>query len=210
MTNLYIARHGQTEWNMKKQIQGWKDSQLTSMGVQQAQVLGKRMHHVPLHVIYTSSSGRAYQTATQLVGERQIEIMKTDALREISFGMWEGKKWSEMEALYPKELEIMTDHPDQFEAIVTQGETFFEVQERIASFVHSTLEKHKGENLLFVTHSITIKVLVNYFRGGVLKYLWEGPDSHWASLYHLSFKEDQVKILFEDEEIGTYPYHFAT
>lgn len=61
------------------------------------------------------------------------------------------------------------------------------------------LKNHSGENILLVSHAITIKVLVNYFRGGTLLTLWEGPDSHWA--YQLKFSEDSVQMLFEDEEI---------
>lgn len=203
---MSVVRHGQTEWNIKDYIQGWKDSPLTEKGIEQAKKLGERIAGIQISCIYSSSSGRAYQTAVHLRRNQEVQIVKTDKLREISLSAWEGRKWSEIEKLYPNELELMKNQPERFEAQETQGETFYDVQDRLSSFIEQLLKKHKNGNILLVTHSITMKVLVNYFRGTDMRQLWEGPDSHWASLYELRISRGQVTILFEGKEIGKYPW----
>ncbi|WP_424321672.1 hypothetical protein [Hazenella coriacea] len=52
-----------------------------------------------------------------------------------------------------------------------------------------------------VSHSITIKVIVNFFRSGSIETVWEGPDTHWASVYLIQCSPNGVTILFEDEKI---------
>jgi probable phosphoglycerate mutase len=95
----------------------------------------------------------------------------------------------------------MNEHPRHFKAKETKGETFFDMQRRLKSFIDQIFIQHAGQNILLVTHAIAIKVLINYFRGGNLQFLWDGPKIHWASLYTVSLKEGKTKILFNEEEI---------
>lgn len=203
-TILYLVRHGQTEWNVEKRIQGRLDSPLTELGRQQAKKLAQRIKHLPLQQIYSSSSKRAIDTALYLKEDRKIDLRKTDQLMEISLGKWEGRKWSDIDIECPTELEIMTNHPERFKAKETAGETFFKAQERLVSFVNQVRKDHVGESILLVSHALAIKVLINYFRGGTMGDLWEGPDSHWASLYQLHFSSKDVQILFAKENICGY------
>ncbi|MCH5586352.1 histidine phosphatase family protein [Shimazuella sp. AN120528] len=200
-TTIYIVRHGQTEWNLEGRLQGRLDSPLTDAGVEQAKQLAQRLQNISFHSIYSSSSNRAFSTALHLKKDREIEVNKSDHLMEMDFATWEGRKWSEIQDLFPEELLLMNEHPERFEAKETKGETFYDIQRRLASFIDKILKQHAGQNILLVSHSITIKVLINYLRGGNLKYLWDGPDIHWASLYEVCFTEDKTKIFFEEEEI---------
>jgi probable phosphoglycerate mutase len=165
-TTIYIVRHGQTEWNLEGRFQGRLDSPLTNAGVEQAKQLAQRLQNISFDSIYSSSSNRAFSTALHLRKDRAIEVNKSDHLMEMDFATWEGRKWSEIQDLYPKELLL----------------------------------------ILLVSHSITIKVLINYLRGANLKYLWEGPDILWASLYEICFTDDKTKIFFEGEEILPLQY----
>ncbi|WP_083964064.1 histidine phosphatase family protein [Shimazuella kribbensis] len=148
------------------------------------------------------SSNRAFSTALFLKGDREVDVVKSDSLMEMDFATWEGRKCSEIQDLFPEELLLMNEHPENFEAKETKGETFHDMQGRLASFINKVLKQHAGQNILLVSHSITIKVLINYLRGGDLKYLWDGPDIHWASLHQVCFEEDKTKIFFEGEEIS--------
>jgi phosphoserine phosphatase len=201
-TTIYIVRHGQTKWNLEGRLQGRLDSPLTEDGVEQAQQLAKRLRNITFNSIYSSSSNRAFSTALHLRKNRETEVIKSDNLMEMDFAIWEGRKWSEIQDLFPEELLLMNEHPERFEAKETKGETFHDMQSRLASFIDKILKQHAGQNILLVSHSITIKVLINYLRGGNLKYLWDGPDIHWASLYQVCFTEDKTKIFFEGEEIS--------
>jgi probable phosphoglycerate mutase len=205
-TTIYIVRHGQTEWNLEGRLQGRLDSPLTDAGVKQAKQLAQRLQNIPFDSIYSSSSNRAFSTALHLRKDRKMEVNKSDHLMEMDFSTWQGIKWSKIQDLFPEELLLMNEHPDSFEAKETKGETFHDMQRRLASFIDSILKQHAGQNILLVSHSITIKVLINYLRGGNLKYLWDGPDIHWASLYEVCFTEGKAKIFFEDEEILPLPH----
>jgi probable phosphoglycerate mutase len=90
-THLFLTRHGETIWNTKKMMQGWKDSPLTEKGIDQARKLANRLTDVTLDGIYSSTSNRAIATAEIIKGERSLKVMKLDSLRELSFGDWEGK-----------------------------------------------------------------------------------------------------------------------
>lgn len=201
ITNLYLVRHGQTQWNTENRLQGRLDSPLTETGIEQAKRLAERLHGIPFQCIYSSSSHRTLETASYLKGDREIDLIPTDALMEMGFGIWEGRKWSEIQDLYPTDLACINKQPEQYEAKESQGETLYDVENRTIPFLQQLLKKHEGANILVVSHSITIKVIVNFFRGGSIKTVWEGPDTHWASVYKIQCSPNGVTILFEDEEI---------
>lgn len=206
VTNLYLSRHGQTVWNIERRIQGRKDSPLTPLGIEQAKKLGDQLKQTPLQRIYASSSQRAWDTALYARGKRKVEIIKTNQLMEMDFGNWEGKKWSEIERLYPDERKIMLEHPEQYQAISSQGETYGEVEKRVVSFVEEILEKHSGENILLVSHGIVLKVLINYYRGNGIEFLNHRPHIPWSTLYQLSFQPEEVQLYFQGEMIGRFKY----
>src|SRR5690625_7493165 len=84
-TYVYLTRHGETVWNTKKLMQGWKDSPLTDKGVKQARQLSLRLSDVPLNAIYSSTSDRAVNTAEIIKRERPLIVIKIDNLREHYF-----------------------------------------------------------------------------------------------------------------------------
>lgn len=198
-TTMYLVRHGQTEWNVANRFQGRLDSSLTEIGIQQVEQLAIRLKKVPFHRIYVSSSKRAYQTASYLQTERDIELIQTDRLMEMDFSEWEGKTKDEISRLFPEECDLFKSHPARFQTKGSKGESFADVQQRVVSFVHDLLAKHAGEQLLLVSHAVVIKVLVNYFRGGGLDSVWAGPYCHGASVVKLIFSSDGVKIVYEEE-----------
>lgn len=100
-TTLYLTRHGETKWNVEKRMQGWQDSPLTEKGRQDAKRLGKRLEAVELAAIYTSTSGRALETAELVRGGRLIPIYQDERLREIQLGDWEGKTHDEIRQMDP-------------------------------------------------------------------------------------------------------------
>lgn len=75
-TNIYFTRHGETIWNTKKLMQGWKDSPLTNKGIKQAHQLSERLSNIPLNAVYSSTSQRAVDTAEIIKGDRPIEIVE--------------------------------------------------------------------------------------------------------------------------------------
>src|SRR3989344_7262899 len=88
---FYIIRHGQTEWNLKKIIQGHKDSPLTKIGIRIAKQHANKLKNIHFDAVFSSDSLRAKQTADIVALKRNIAIKTTQLLRERSFGKYEGR-----------------------------------------------------------------------------------------------------------------------
>ena len=87
---LYFIRHGQTDWNIVKRLQGATDIPLNENGEELARRTGEGMKDIPFDLIYTSPLKRAFRTAELVRGNRDIPIISDDRLREICFGDYEG------------------------------------------------------------------------------------------------------------------------
>ena len=128
-TRIYLTRHGQTEWNLQKRMQGHKNSDLTALGKEQAKALGLRMKDVELNAIYTSSLPRAMQTAELIRGKNGIPVIPDDNLREIYLGCWEGMLFDEVEKKYPAQFDNFWNHPEKY--VPVDGESFNDLRIRV-------------------------------------------------------------------------------
>ncbi|MED5101462.1 histidine phosphatase family protein [Niallia circulans] len=111
MLTLYITRHGETQWNIEKRMQGWSDSDLTEKGKKNAVLLGERLKEIEFAAIYTSPSKRTVATANLIKGDRQIPIIFDDHLKEINMGKWEGKKAEYLKDSYPEAFALSFGMP---------------------------------------------------------------------------------------------------
>src|SRR3989339_1397072 len=93
--HLYLVRHGETEWNVQKIIQGHKDIPLNQKGEKQARRLAKKLVKIKFGVVFSSDLLRAKRTAEIVVLEKKIAVKTTKTLRERHFGRFEGKSWKE-------------------------------------------------------------------------------------------------------------------
>ncbi|NDI35375.1 histidine phosphatase family protein [Chengkuizengella sediminis] len=191
-TKLYITRHGQTEWNLEKRMQGHKDSPLTSLGIQQAEWLGESLNETAIDIIYTSSSGRTRETAKLVRNQREIEIIPSDVLKEINMGEWEGQIISELEQKYPEQHHAFWKTPHLYESM--GGETFQDLHNRVIPFVKDILLKHKGKTILIVTHGLTLKTIMSYFEKKELMDFWDSPHIHQTSLSMVEIERDEAFI----------------
>ncbi|MCQ2195389.1 MAG: histidine phosphatase family protein [Paludibacteraceae bacterium] len=162
MVKLFLTRHGQTEWNVEKRMQGQMDSNLTDLGRKQAEALGKRLADEKIDVIYSSPLGRALDTAKLIRGNRTIEILTDEGLMELYLGPWQGRLLSEVSEEFPTQTENFWKHPKLYER--TDAESYFQLLERASNAIARIAEKEKGKNVLIVTHGIVLKTLRAYFQ----------------------------------------------
>ncbi|MFD3445875.1 phosphoserine phosphatase 1 [Microbacteriaceae bacterium 4G12] len=196
-TKLYITRHGETEWNVAKRMQGRKNSSLTEKGVAQALQLGERMNEIHLDVIYTSPSERAVHTARLIKGERELSIIQDERFYEIDMGNFEGLNFEEIQTQYPTEFETFWNQPHMYRPMV--GETFEDVQKRVLNGLEDLLQKHKGESVLIVAHAVAAKLLVGHFTNRPIGKVWDDPFMHGASLSFIEIHNEESKVhLFAD------------
>ena len=93
---LFLIRHGQTELNLEGRYQGSMDTQLTSVGIQQAKLAKEYLSRVIFSSIYSSPLKRALDTASIIADNEGPKIIVRENLKEIDFGKWEGLKFNEI------------------------------------------------------------------------------------------------------------------
>ena len=103
MTEIILIRHGETAWNRERRMQGQTDTPLSDIGRAQAEALGQRMATHPFSALYSSDLSRAYETAAAVARVSGREIRRDPALRERTFGIFEGLTYAEMAQRYPEE-----------------------------------------------------------------------------------------------------------
>lgn len=157
-TRLYIVRHGQTFWNMNNRVQGINDTELTDLGIRQAQLLAERLKDEKIDCIYSSDLTRAYKTAEIIAKKFDLDVSKIPELREIAFGVWEGLTVDEINSLYQETYKLWRTNPEK--AIIEGAESLKEVQSRILRGTYNLIEQNKGKNILLVSHGTSIKVLI--------------------------------------------------
>ena len=191
-TNIFLVRHGETEWNKKNRLQGNQDSPLTLMGVKQAREVKKSLEQYKIDKAYVSPLKRARDTMEIILKDRELEAVITDNLREINLGPWEGKTRRETALSHPDEYMAFWKRPDSFN--LPGAETFQELQQRVVEELGSIFLKEKNKNILVVSHWIAIKVALAHYSSIPISHLSGIADPVNGSFLLLSKRNNEVFI----------------
>lgn len=192
---LYITRHGETEWNTIGKMQGWQNSDLTKKGVEDAIRLGERLEDIEFSKIYSSPLGRAKDTANHIRGERDIEIELLDGLKEMGFGSWEGVENEKVMELYKEQYHNFWNKPELYKR--EESEDFDELFERVERTLKYIIENETGENVLIVSHAVTIKAIYSLINKYPIEEFWTLPYIDGTSLTILEIDGDAKKFTLE-------------
>ena len=167
--NLYLIRHGQTEWNIKDQMQGSQNSPLTEEGILGAKVTGNYLKNVPFIQAYSSNQQRAMETRDYIINEN-VNLIPTAELQdlcEMDFGIWEGKHVPTLKKTFPEFNTYLTD-PANFDASVNKGENYQQVLARMELALNTIIENTKQDtgNILVVSHGTVLRILLCVLNGG--------------------------------------------
>jgi probable phosphoglycerate mutase len=137
---LYLMRHGQTLFNLRRKVQGWCDSPLTELGINQTKISGQyfKDNNIVFDHAYSSTSERACDTLEQVT---DIPYTRVRGLKEWNFGRFEG----ESEDLNPK-----LPYGDFFVQFGGEGE--MELRDRVSSTLVEIMNKEEHEVVLAVSH----------------------------------------------------------
>lgn len=193
-TIIYLIRHGQTKWNLEGRMQGHKDSPLTKVGVTQAEKLHDSLINEKIHLIYSSESKRAYDTAKIIQGNRNIPFYTSNELKEINMGEWEGMKQADIINKYPKAWNYFWNNPEKYTPIGA-GESYKKLKNRVIPTLENIINSNQGKNIMIVTHRITTKVIISYFKNQDIHEITNNPDINPASLSKISICNGVPKIL---------------
>lgn len=194
ITNIYLARHGETEYNRCNQIQGRGiDASLNDTGLQQAQAIARYLQDISMQQIISSSLKRSRQTAEAIAKQQRLDVLGYRDLDEMDFGVLEGKPVSEIQSEL-KDLHNRWKSGDLHYAL-EQAESPNTVFKRADKRARMILEQYQHENVLFVLHGRLLRVLLSEWLGYGLSNMHEIPHSNGA-LYHLKWNGFGFKSLY--------------
>ncbi len=163
MTQLYLVRHAQTDWNVEGRYQGQVDLPLNAAGRAQAAKLSQELSALAFTAAYSSDLTRARETAEILAAPRGLRVQLDPRLREISLGVWEGQLATEIVSRYPAEW--AERQRDPLNARAPGGETVAEVARRTAEAATAIAQAHPAGLVLVVSHGVALATLLCQARG---------------------------------------------
>ncbi|MBT4673039.1 MAG: histidine phosphatase family protein [Rhodospirillaceae bacterium] len=164
---LYLIRHGETEWNRAKKVQGWNDSPLTELGETQARgvagILAREIADPAEAILYCSPLGRARATAEIIAAELGLDFglcRFDDDLKELNTGQWDGLTFAEIEAAFPDDLNHFRE--DSWRNRPPGGESYAMLAARIGKWLDALEETSP---VLVVSHGIAGQVFRGLYLG---------------------------------------------
>lgn len=199
---IYLVRHGQTDWNYQKKIQGQQDVDINEQGIRQAEKLAEILKNVPFEYAVCSPLTRAHHTAEILLKYHSVPLSYDERLKEIYLGKWEGKTHKEVMTQEKNPVWQYFHcpenyHPDgdmeSLEKLYRRGEAF--VRE-----VLFPLEDHY-ETILVVAHGGLIRTILNPIVGYSVHDFWKLTLEN-CSTEILECKDRQLTLSKKTEEIA--------
>ena len=163
MLQVYLVRHGETQWNAERRIQGQSDSPLTEKGVQQAWQVAERARTLGITHVITSDLGRTQQTARIIADACGCDVMLEPRLRELDMGVLEKRHidtLTETEEGWRRTLVNGTE-----DGRIPEGESMQELSVRMHAALAECLKLPAGSRPLLVSHGIALGCLVSTILG---------------------------------------------
>jgi len=156
-TRILAIRHGETAWNVDTRIQGHSDIGLNDTGRWQAERLARALTDDRLDAVYSSDLLRALDTASALAASTGLTVRTDAALRERSFGVFEGLTFAQIEQRYPAESLRWRQRDANFGP--EGGEALSVFYQRAVSGIAAIAARHRGQHVAVVTHGGVLDAL---------------------------------------------------
>ena len=156
---LVFVRHGESEGNATRTVQGWLDVALTARGRAQAEATAARLAAEPVAAVYSSSLARALETARVIAEPHGLAVTALDDLREYGYGEAQGLRWEDVHARWPHDAEEWgVGHiPGE------EGGAVFRA--RVAAAFDVLAERHRREMVVIASHGGAINQVLAHVLG---------------------------------------------
>lgn len=195
---LYLMRHGQTLFNLRRKMQGFCDSPLTPLGKKQAKIAGEYLKNINIDHAYSSSLERCCDTL-EIATNNQIPYIRLKGLKEMNFGVFEG----ESEDLKPR-------GKNRYDNFFVQygGESFVQVKERMLKTCTEIMEKEDHNVVLAVSHGLASLCFLSNFEDTseimkkgipnctIFKYEYENRQFKLADIIYHDFSEIEEVLAY--------------
>lgn len=155
MLTIIFESHGTTTDNEQHISSGWKDVELSELGIQQAKELGERYRDVQLDALYCSDLQRSYKTAELAFAGRDLPIILDVRLNECNYGDLNGHPSNEVDP--EKAKHVLVPFPN--------GESYEQTAVRMQAFLNDVQQKHQGQTILVIGHRATQYGLEHWVKG---------------------------------------------
>ena len=197
---IYLMRHGETEWNKIGKLQGQVDTPLAKEGILQAQKTSEGMKEIPFDCIFSSPLKRAYMTAQIIRGDREIPLIRDNRLKEMSFGIYEGRRLAGFNK--PGRVRAMRFRNDPVRYRPPKhGETFEELIARTSGFIREEILPLEGkmDTILITAHGAAVRSIILALTGRELKDFWNTPFGKNCSTALFECENGQMKMIYENK-----------
>jgi broad specificity phosphatase PhoE len=155
VTTVYLARHGESDWNAERRWQGHADRPLTGRGREQAGELAARLDDVELEAVYASDLRRAWETAEAVASNQGLTVVRLPELREVDVGSWSGCTREECAERFPEAFARWQAGGSGWE----DGESYEAMGERVVGAVQRLASVHPEGSILVVSHGGPIRAV---------------------------------------------------
>lgn len=159
-TKITIVRHGETEWNVAQRLQGHSDSQLTTKGLKQAELLANTIKYRKFDRIISSDLGRAIETTSIIAEHIRAKRILNKQLRERSFGVMEGMPIGDVKVQLPDVYKNYIERNSSYQ--IPNGESLVDFSSRIINAYLEIAEQFEGESLLTIAHGGVLDCIIRH------------------------------------------------
>lgn len=165
-TDLFLVRHGETDWNAENRLQGAIERALNRLGIEQAGETSNRLAALPIRAVYASHMLRARQTAEIIALPHRLPVLCYPELREGTYGPLDGLTQTEFQEQFAEELKNLGSLSPLgrfHKRIVVGAESSAEILKRVLPCLQEISHQHPGQHVVVVTHGWVMRTLYIYF-----------------------------------------------
>lgn len=173
---IYMIRHGETDWNKQRRLQGQADIPLNAFGRHLAEETAPALKDIPFSAVYTSPLSRAKETAELVLAGRDVPMIEESRIMEMGFGEYEGlccrdEGWN----IPDPDFRYFFDAPQKYHP-PKGGESFQQVSDRLESFLKELIgdRRLQNETVLVSTHGAALCGMLRLMKKYPIERYWDG------------------------------------
>ena len=193
---IYLTRHGETEWNEKRIIQGHSDIPLNEKGKLQSEQLGEKLKDIHFEAVFSSDLIRAKRTAEIIILEKKLAVVTTNALRERMFGRFEGKHIDELRKILG-ELILFSKERQKKLFGLNDIENDEEVMGRFIPFIREVAVAYQGKSVLMVSHGGLMRAFLSHVGFKIPEY----SEKPMKNAGYLIIESNGIEFILKEENL---------
>ncbi|MBI5187716.1 MAG: histidine phosphatase family protein [Nitrospirae bacterium] len=191
-TKIFLIRHGEVANAVERCYNGHNDVDLSPEGLRQMEMVADRLKGEPIKAVYSSDLLRTVKGARLIAERHSLLPVSLKELRELSYGIWDGKKVDDIRRLYPEDFKARYD--DILNYKIRDGETLLEMRDRVLPVLKEIIDKHRGECAAIVAHAGVNKILLLWSLNMDLKDFYR-IQQDYAALNIISFYDNGSAVV---------------